>query len=155
MATNKTILSRHYVLTTRGVRHDLTASNAADLASQVREHTKSRAAEQISRIAWGDRDARIDAAGMSLVAVGQTVKEVWRQVSPIRGSESALAAPEEPALSVTQASSAAPAGEAQRRADTARAVPVPALEPAHTSLQRREEVPALDEIEGSDSEPQD
>jgi hypothetical protein len=93
MKTTRTITARLYTLTTRDMRHDLTAISAADLVDQVQQITSSRQAAQLARIAWADDQADINAASLRLVATGQVVREIWKTLSPIRGSQPMQAVP--------------------------------------------------------------
>lgn len=83
--TKRTVTSRLYILDHADTRHQLTATSATDLAHQVQDITSSKQAATLARAAWGDDQADLKAGGVRLVAIGAVVREVWRQLPPLKG----------------------------------------------------------------------
>ncbi|MFB9994999.1 hypothetical protein ACFFLM_23910 [Deinococcus oregonensis] len=116
----KTVLSRTYVLDTADTRHTLSATSAADLATQVQEITKSRQFGLLARTAWGDSAADLRTGGVRLVATGAIVRETWRTLSPV----APLMSKPTPPTPTANPEEAEPAQQAQ--SDTPTAAPNPA-----------------------------
>lgn len=81
------VTARLYALDHADTRHQLSASSAADLATQVQEITRSKQAATLARAAWGDDDADLKVGGVRLVSVGVVVREMWRVLPPLKGQE--------------------------------------------------------------------